>query len=79
MSDYTPTTDDVREDFAFPWSPDQIGDKQARLEAFDRWLANLKADVWDEGEEAGMKNQANWDGWRDTKPPITNPYREEQS
>jgi len=42
-------------------------------------LAELKADVWDEGEEAGVKNQANWNGWRDTKPPITNPYRKEQS
>lgn len=38
MSDYTPTTEEVREDFAFPWSPDQIGDKAARLAAFDRWL-----------------------------------------
>ncbi len=43
--DYTPTTEDVREDFAFPWSPEQIGDRPARVAAFDRWLAAHDAEV----------------------------------
>lgn len=35
---YTPTTEEVRQDFAYPWEGFKQ-DKQGRLEAFDRWHA----------------------------------------
>lgn len=44
MSDYTPTTDEVREDFAYPWEAHKQ-DRPARLAAFDRWLAQHDAKV----------------------------------
>lgn len=56
MTDYTPTTEDVREDFAYPWSADQIGDKTARLAAFDRWFA---ATIRDAKAEA-LREAAAW-------------------
>ncbi|ACV09795.1 hypothetical protein [Jonesia denitrificans] len=37
MTDYTPTTEEVRQDFAYPWEGFKQ-DKQGRLEAFDRWI-----------------------------------------
>jgi len=43
---YTPTTEDVRADFAFPW----IGfrnDTAALLAAFDRWLFAHDAEIAD--------------------------------
>jgi hypothetical protein len=39
---YTPTQDDVREDFAYPWEGFQQ-DREGRLAAFDRWLAKHDA------------------------------------
>lgn len=56
MSEYTPTTEEVREDFAFPWDPEQVGDRPARVAAFDRWLAQVEAAAWDEGYEAGEQD-----------------------
>lgn len=44
MSDYTPTQDEVREDFAYPWEGHEQ-DREARLAAFDRWLAQHDAEV----------------------------------
>lgn len=44
-----------------------------------RGIEAIRAEAWDEGERAGGQNQLNWDGWRDTKPPIENPYRKEQT
>lgn len=38
MNDYTPTTDEVREDFAYPWDGFKQ-DREGRLAAFDRWIA----------------------------------------
>ena len=70
MSDYTPTTEEVRA--AYEGQLIKIGDNAYQLldEAhakaeFDRWLAEVKAEAWQEG----------WD----TKPPyqkINNPYRQ---
>lgn len=62
MSDYTPTTDEVREDFAYPWEGFKQ-DREGRLAAFDRWLADHDreaaaraleeaADDWQRGEWA---------------------------
>lgn len=85
MSEYTPTTDDVREDFAFPWSVDQIGDRSARVAAFDRWLASVKAEAWDERDRAtatydGPDGGHEYDcmGWEDCYcGHYPNPYRED--
>ena len=70
MTDYTPTTEEVRA--AYEGQLIKIGENrfefideaQAHSE-FDRWLAEVKAQAWQEG----------WD----TKPPyqeINNPYRQ---
>ena len=44
MSDYTPTTEEVRLDYA----PAKTFPADAE-EQFDRWLAEVKADAWLEG------------------------------
>ena len=70
MTDYTPTTEEVRETYqggliqVGPNTYEIVDEKQAKAE-FDRWLAEVKAQAWQEG----------WD----TKPPyqeINNPYRQ---
>ena len=45
MSDWTPTTEQVREDFATRMAPHL---DESRREMFDRWLERVKAEVWDE-------------------------------
>ena len=64
MSDYTPTTDEVRDHYAsYPgarFTPETA-------ERFDRWLASVKAEAWDEGWEEGVS-------WPHGK--LQNPYRE---
>lgn len=47
MSNYTPTTEDIRENV--PWMPEQ----------FDRWLAKVKAEAWEEGYSTGLIEYAN--------------------
>lgn len=84
MSEYTPTTDQMREWFAEPKSEPEAISPDAHYEAtemFDRWLAEYTAareraaaeKAWD---EAVMKIYAN--GWVSLDPgvaPIDNPYR----
>jgi hypothetical protein len=45
VSDYTPTTKEVRN--LFSWDNDE-GEMNAKA-GFDRWLADVKAEAWDEG------------------------------
>ena len=67
MSDYTPTTEEVRKAYlslrgGITWYE---GKAEVIDAQFDRWLAEVKAEAWQEG----------WD----TKPPyqkINNPYRQ---
>lgn len=47
MSDYTPTTEEVRAGY----STATYDDAKAETE-FDRWLAEIKAQAWQEGIEA---------------------------
>ena len=72
MSEYIPTTADVRSNY-----------EEARCsyfgvsgnhfeEEFDRWLAGVKADAWDAGVDVG------WDA-RGVGPDPVNPYRGEQA
>jgi hypothetical protein len=45
VSDYTPTTEEVRN--LFSWDNHE-GEMNAKA-GFDRWLAGVKAEAWDEG------------------------------
>ena len=47
MSEYTPTTEVIRHALAFP--RERLGEpRPIKPEAFDRWLEQVKAEVWDE-------------------------------
>lgn len=59
MSGYTPTTDEVREDFAYPWEGFEQ-DREGRLEAFDRWLNSERARIWDEGYRRSCMDHSTW-------------------
>jgi len=63
MSEYTPTTEHVRS----AWEEHNIP------EDFDRWLALVKADAWEEGWNEGCEY-----GWSGTGARLEgNPYRGE--
>lgn len=66
MTEYTPTTGQVRQLYANSMDP----------EGFDRWLAQVKADAWDEGYLAHRQemNRATILG---LKTSIPNPHRKE--
>lgn len=58
MSDYTPTTEDVRRNFVEQYSHESLPAALSMTSAewdvylaamFDRWLAEVKAAAWDEG------------------------------
>ena len=49
MSDYIPTTEEVRLDYA----PAKTFPADAE-EQFDRWLAEVKAEAWQEGFDRGV-------------------------
>lgn len=69
MSEYTPTTEQVRDRWPgsrWPWN-----DQAERHAEFDRWLRGVLADAWDEGAEAGYDDA---EAGREEK---HNPYREE--
>ena len=63
---YTPTTEVVRTDYIRT----QFTDVDKAGEEFDRWLAEVKAEVWDEGYVIGMLVAMG----ANTQ---TNPYRQE--
>ena len=70
MSDYTPTTEEIRravtsfnEYFDHPRAAEFDGD------LFDRWLDEVKADAWDEGWLYNVDDRI-WSSLHD------NPYRE---
>ena len=77
MSDYTPTTEAVRNAFAkcrgcYRCESDGDGDDRPSHKAeFDRWLASVKAEAWDEcaAEVEGCHDCLAYQG-------ISNPYRE---
>lgn len=67
-STYTPTTDEVREEYAYYLNPQ-------RLAEFDRWLNEIRAEAWDKGFNAGEKDvfmhEVNGFGTKC----VENPYR----
>ena len=84
MSEHVPTTEDVRDVYA--WDDAYGGgidyEKAAK---FDRWLAEytraMKAGAWDEGFDAGERDVMQHKTWDEPciEPCIENPYRKEQS
>lgn len=82
---YTPSVEEARGVYATHGFRDQIKVNDGHHQSFGEWKAEfdrmieaVRAEAWEEGERAGGQNQLNWDGWRDTKPPIENPYRKGQ-
>lgn len=81
MSEYTPTTADIRHGYIVtsmrytPETDDHLLSKRRRevADEFDRWLAGVKADAWDEGEQAGMR-RADWEYGATPNMPKPNPY-----
>ena len=68
MSDYTPTTEEVRNRYLSEVFPEDEAE-------FDRWLSQVKAAVWDEAIEAQLETQSAVRGI--TIQIAPNPYREE--
>lgn len=64
---YTPTTDEVRAQWGYNYP-----DYDNTPEEFDRWLAQVKAEVWDE-----CGQDIHGDHYPDTETYLRNPYREE--
>lgn len=73
MSNYTPDEEQVREQYTRE-QPPQVGTVAEKHAEFDRFIAKVKADAWDEGLDEGR------DRWMDSRefgdPPV-NPYRQE--
>ena len=47
--DYTPTTEEVRKAHVTSWF---VPEPERAVDEFDRWLASVRADAWDEGYAA---------------------------
>lgn len=74
MNEYVPTTDDLRKAWVeHTWA---YGGTVIAKREFDRWLAQVKADAWDEGYRAGWSDggDANVAGL-DPDDEHHNPYR----
>ena len=87
MSDYMPTTENVRRAWAW-WRKPMMGnkdyypDEESLFEVtdleLDRWLDEVKAEAWEEGyESAALRIPEGV--WHDVAAPHPgNPYRQEQ-
>lgn len=73
MSEHTPTTEEVRED----WSWDTHRDPEVGRVSFDRWLAaelrRAKAEAWEEGYAGGYDFRAS----HGIEGAVANPYKED--
>jgi hypothetical protein len=82
MSKYTPTTAEVSRRYmlgAWEESGDTSGDDVSQ---FDRWLASVKADAWDEGDNARrlFVESDDYSTWpMDFRAQPGNPWRGEQA
>jgi hypothetical protein len=65
MSDYTPTTEEVRDAFCEAY-PNHLSGLKSK--EFNQWLAEVKAQAWDEGYVSSDDYYGN----------SVNPYREEE-
>lgn len=55
MSDYTPTVEEVRTDYVLAYA-DRDSSQLLAGAAFDRFIAKVKVDAWDEGYETGCSS-----------------------
>ena len=69
--EYTPKTEDVRKGWTYAVAGDRIHYTDEYFEAFDRWLAQVKAAAWDEAINAARGSGIRAARWPD------NPYRSE--
>lgn len=82
MSEYIPHDDDVEMAYIHGASQDYpvAGRADALRAEFDRWLASVKAEAWDEGFNAGEGEAYEHEARLQWSMPHTcakNPYREE--
>lgn len=80
--EYTPTTEEVRGQWASSPVYGYRDPMPVRLAEFDRWLASVRADAWDEGAKAvvdllGIKMVSVKPGEQFEQRPV-NPYRSEK-
>ena len=79
MTDYTPPTEQVREIYAEIRHECTGLDLNPHRAEFDRWLEQVKAEAWEEGKRAGLR-QSDWEhGDTPTMYVAVNPYRKEQA
>lgn len=72
MSEYTPTTEEIRYRLILGADPfDLNADEREDLEEFDRWLNSVKAEAWDEGADFQFVNSP----FPSTLDKRNNPYR----
>lgn len=77
MSDYTPTTDEVRLEYmAVRWGKSNIVSFDARAE-FDRWLAEIERAAAEKAWGEGTRAQWRLGQTRDIDQIPANPYRRE--
>ncbi len=74
VNDYTPTTEEVRNQYSgFSTSnSNHTGQVYINLAKFDRWLAEVKAQVWKEAYMTGVSDVIA------DKGATMNPYRQEE-
>lgn len=79
MHGHVPSTADVREEYRNGRQFGELYSKTDFRAEFDRWLATVKAEAWQEGREAGSENQIHWNGnwYTGGHVEITNPYKEQ--
>ena len=84
MSDWTPTTEQVRNGYRYDPEDDYYNPLQAGANAernardFDRWLEQVKAEAWDEGYTSGRSNAMRRMSDEPKAPLTRNPYRQEK-
>lgn len=69
-----PDSDEVRDLYVAAYGNLTIDEVHERETGFNRWLAGVKAEAWDEGFTEGLGDGCSCDGclkW------VSNPYREE--
>lgn len=78
VSEYTPTTDEVRDAWA-SWTNAFSRGRGIGKDEFNRWLAahdrQVQAEAWDEGYSTGLDYMSQWLDGDEDEP--ENPYREE--
>lgn len=73
MSEYKPTTRQIKEVYSAA-EGNCVGILALRTAEFDRWLASVKAEAWDEGAESAYYDPE----YRDQVNYPDNPYRKER-